>query len=296
MSLRLRLVAAFAYVLVLVLGAIEIPFALSIRSRIDAEVRAQAVNEAHLIAASASGRLDRPQALDRLVNRAAGDLGARVIVVDGQGQLLSDSAGTGLLGSSYADRAEIAAVLESGRAVQGKRRSDTLGQQLLYTAVPIVGEGVRVGAVRVTQSTEAIDEPVRRDVLALAGIGVAALLFGLALAWVLAGSLSRPLRGLAGAARRAGAGDLDSRAPLAGPSEQREVAPRSTRWSSAWEPSSPRSASSSATRRTSCGPHSQGSACGSRRRPCARPILSSSATSRRPSRRSCGSRRCSTAC
>jgi two-component system, OmpR family, sensor kinase len=224
MSLRLRLVAAFAYVLVLVLGAIEIPFALSIRSRIDAEVRAQAVNEAHLIAASASGRLGRPRLLDQLVNRAAGDLGGRVIVVDGQGELLSDSAGTGLRGSSYADRAEIAAVLASGRAVQGKRRSDTLGQQLLYTAVPIVGEGVRVGAVRVTQSTDAIDTRVRRDVLALAGIGVAALLFGLALAWVLAGSLSRPLRGLAGAARRAGAGDLDSRAPLAGPSEQREVA------------------------------------------------------------------------
>jgi signal transduction histidine kinase len=224
MSLRLRLLAAFAYVLILVLGAIEIPFALSIRSRIDAEVRAQAVNEAHLIAASASGRLERPRELERLVNTAAGDLAGRVIVVDGQGKLLADSEGTGLRGSSYANRAEIAAVLDAGRAVQGKRRSETLGQQLLYTAVPIVGEGVRVGAVRVTQSTAAIDERVRRDVLALAGIGVAALLFGLALAWVLAGSLSRPLRGLAGAARRAGAGDLDARAPLAGPSEQREVA------------------------------------------------------------------------
>jgi len=224
MSLRLRLLAAFAYVLVLVLGAIEVPFALSVRSRIDAEVRAQAVNEAHLIAASASGRLEQPRKLERLVDQAAGDLAARVIVVDGEGKLLADSAGTGLRGASYADRVEIAAVLDSGRAVQGKRRSDTLGQQLLYTAVPIVGEGVRVGAVRVTQSTAAIDRRVRRDVLALAGIGAAALFFGLALAWVLAGSLSRPLRGLAGAARRAGAGDLDVRAPLAGPSEQREVA------------------------------------------------------------------------
>jgi signal transduction histidine kinase len=223
-SLRLRLLAAFAYVLVLVLGAIEIPFALSIRSRIDAEVRAQAVNEAHLIAASASGRLDRPQALERLVDRAAGDLAARVIVVDGQGKLLADSAGTGLRGSSYADRAEIAAVLDTGRAVQGKRRSDTLGQQLLFTAVPIVGEGVRIGAARVTQSTSAIDDRVRRDILALTGIGAAALLFGLALAWVLAGSLSRPVRGLATAARRVGDGDLDARAPVAGPSEQREVA------------------------------------------------------------------------
>ena len=224
MSLRLRLMAAFAYVLVLVLGAIEIPFALSIRSRIDAEVRAQAVNEAHLIAASASGRLERPRQLEQLVDRAAGDLAARVIVVDGQGELLADSAGTGLRGSSYADRAEIAAVFDTGRAVQGTRRSDTLDQTLLYTAVPIVGEGVRVGAVRVTQSTAAIDDRVRRDILALGAIGAAALLFGLALAWVLAGSLSRPLRGLAGAARRAGAGDLDARAPVEGPREQREVA------------------------------------------------------------------------
>ena len=224
MSLRLRLVAAFAYVLVLVLGAIEIPFALSIRSRIDAEVRAQAVNEAHLIAASASGRLERPVQLERLVDRAAGDLSARVIVVDGQGELLADSAGTGLRGTSYADRAEISAVLDTGRAVQGTRRSDTLDQTLLFTAVPIVGEGVRIGAVRVTQSTSAIDQRVRRDIVALAAIGLAALAFGLALAWVLAGSLSRPLRGLAGAARRAGAGDLDARAPVGGPREQREVA------------------------------------------------------------------------
>jgi two-component system, OmpR family, sensor kinase len=211
-------------VLVLVLGAIEVPFALSIRSRIDSEVRAQAVNEAHLIAASASGSMDRPTALDRLAARAAGDLGARVIVVDGAGILLADSAGPGLRGASYAERAEIDAVLASGRSVQGKRRSETLGEGLLFTAVPVIDEGVRVGAVRVTQSTAAIDDRVRRDVLALVGIGVAALLFGLALAWVLAGSLARPLRGLAAAARRAEGGDLAVRAEPAGPREQREVA------------------------------------------------------------------------
>jgi signal transduction histidine kinase len=224
MSLRLRLMAAFAYVLILVLGAIEVPFALSIRSRIDSEVRAQAVNEAHLIAASASGRMDDPDALDRLAARAAEDLGARVIVVDGAGRLAADSAGPGLRGSSYASREEIDAVLATGRAVQGKRRSETIGETLLYTAVPVIDEGRRSGAVRVTQSTAAIDDRVRRDVRALAAIGAAALLFGLALAWVLAGSLARPLRGLAAAARRAGSGDLDARAELSGPAEQRDVA------------------------------------------------------------------------
>ncbi len=224
MSLRLRLVAAFAYVLLLVLLAIEVPFALSLRSRVEAEVRAQAVNEAHLIAASASGAIDRPGELRRLVRRAARDLEGRVIVVDARGVLLADSAGEGLLDEPYGDRREIAAVLGTGRAVQGERHSDTLAQDLLYTAVPVIDQGARVGAVRVTQSADPVDERVWRDIAALAAIGLAALAFGLALAWVLANSLSRPQRALAETARRLGRGDLDARAESAGPAEQREVA------------------------------------------------------------------------
>ena len=224
MSLRLRLLAAFAYVLVLVLAAIEVPFALSVRSRVDAEVRAQALNEAHLIAASASGSIDRPEELARVARRAARDLAGRVIIVNGRGRLLADSAGSAAPNSSYRDRTEIAAVLASGRAVQGERHSDTLDQDLLYTAVPVTEEGARVGVVRVTQSVEPIDSRVRRDVLALAAIGLAALGFGLVLAWVLAGSLSRPLRALAAVARRLGSGDLDARAEPTGAREQREVA------------------------------------------------------------------------
>ena len=60
-----------------------------------------------------------------------------------------------------------------------------------------------------------VDRRVRRAVLALVGIGALALLLGLALAWVLAGTLSRPLRNLAGTARRVEEGDLDAiRAPI----------------------------------------------------------------------------------
>jgi two-component system, OmpR family, sensor kinase len=47
---------------------------------------------------------------------------------------------------------------------------------------------------------------------------------GLAFATVLAGSLSRPLRALAQAARRVGGGELDTRAEVTGPKEQQEVA------------------------------------------------------------------------
>ena len=80
------------------------------------------------------------------------------------------------------------------------------------------------GAVRVTQSVDAVQTEVRNDVLALIAVGVVALLLGLAVAWVLAGSLARPLRALAATARRVAGGDLDARAEPEGSSEQREVA------------------------------------------------------------------------
>ena len=223
MSLRLRLLAAFAYVLVLVLIALEIPLALSLSSRVDAEVRSQASAQAQIVAAAASARIERPAELRRVVAGAAEDLGARVIVVDLRGRLLADSAGTALGNESYVSRPEIQEAL-AGRPAQGTRHSETLGEELLFTAVPVLDEGRRVGAVRVTQSVEALGDRVRRNVLVLVGVGLIALALGLALAWVLAGSLSRPLRALARTARRVERGELDARAEVTGATEQREVA------------------------------------------------------------------------
>ena len=219
MSLRLLLLAAFAYVLLLAILALEVPLALNVSDRINAEVKAQTASEAQLVAASASGR--EGAALNRIVRTAARQLGGRVIVVDERGRLVADSAGPGLIGESYADRPEIQQALATERTAQGRRQSDTLDQEVLYTAAPIVGD---LGAVRITQSAEPINERVRRDILGLAAVGLAALAFGLLFAWVLASILSRPLRGLAGAARRVEAGDLDARAEPGGAREQREVA------------------------------------------------------------------------
>jgi two-component system, OmpR family, sensor kinase len=223
MTYRTRLLAAFAYVLVLVIVALAVPLALSTQRRIDREVRAQAADGAQLVAASASGRLRRTGQLDTLVGRVSRDLGGRVIIVGPGGGLLADSAQPGRRGVAYGDRPEIADALK-GRTVQGRRRSETLGEQLLYTAVPVVEAGRTAGAVRVTQSVAALDREVRRDQYALIGIGALALLFGLAVAWFAAGSLARPLGHLAASARRVGRGDLEARAAIEGSAEQQEVA------------------------------------------------------------------------
>jgi two-component system, OmpR family, sensor kinase len=224
MSLRLRLVAAVGYILLLIIVALEVPLALNLARRVDAEVRNDAASQAFVVAAGASGRMDRDDALQDLARAAGNDLGARVIVVNRRAALRADSAGTDLIGTSYASRPEIRAALAGSRS-QGERHSDELNEDLLYTAVPVTDEtGRTVGAVRVTQSVDAVDERVRNSVLALVGIGALALLLGLALAWLLAETLSRPLRRLARTARTVEAGDLGARAEVEGPTEQQEVA------------------------------------------------------------------------
>jgi two-component system, OmpR family, sensor kinase len=222
-SLRARLLAAFAYVLVLVIVALLVPLALNLSRRVDAEVKSEAQGQAQLLAAGAAGRLDDPDQLEELVDEAAERLGGRVIVVDRKGRLLVDSAGAGLRSTSYATRPEIASAL-TGRPSQGTRHSDSLDADLLFTAVPIVRASRPAGAVRVTQSVDAVQDEVRTDVIALVGVGAVALLLGLGVAWLLAGSLAKPLRGLAGTARRVASGDLDARARVEGSAEQREVA------------------------------------------------------------------------
>ena len=223
MSIRLRLLAAFAFVLVLVVVALEVPLLLTVEERIESDVEAHAAGQAQLIAASSSDALENPRSLSRIVESASRDLGGRVIVVGRQGRLLADSAGTGLTNEPYGSRPEIRAAL-NGETSQGERHSATLGEDLLYTAVPILARGQPVGAVRVTQSLEAMHDRIRRDLLGLAAVGGLTILLGLAFAAVLAGSLSRPLRALALAARRVGGGELDTRAEMTGPKEQQEVA------------------------------------------------------------------------
>jgi two-component system, OmpR family, sensor kinase len=222
-SVRVWQLGAFAYVLVLMLVALEVPLALNLSKRVNAEVKAESANQAQLVAASAAGQLSDRAQLRRLVRTAASSVGGRVILVDARGRLLADSAGSGLGAAPYGSRPEIREALAGGIS-QGTRHSTSLGQDLLFTAVPIVQAGRTGGAVRITQSVDAVSSQVRRSTLGLIGLGVAALALGLLVAWLLAGFLTRPLRGLTAAARRVAAGDLDARATEAGAREHREVA------------------------------------------------------------------------
>ena len=64
MTLRGRLLLALAYILLLAIVALEVPLAISLRDRVDAEVRSQARSQADLVAATVAGNLDDAETLD----------------------------------------------------------------------------------------------------------------------------------------------------------------------------------------------------------------------------------------
>jgi signal transduction histidine kinase len=212
-------------VLVLAVVALEVPLVISLRDRVDAEVESQSLSQAETLAALVAGNLARGDALDEVAERAGRAVRGRVIVVGAQGRLLADSAGEERLGIDYGSRPEIVAAL-GGETDQQERRSETLDQTILATAVPVLeaGSADPVGAVRVTQSVDAVGRATWRATVGLIAIGLLVLVLGLAAGAVIAAQVAGPVRRLDEAAGRVAGGDLSARATVEGSAEQRRLA------------------------------------------------------------------------
>jgi signal transduction histidine kinase len=255
MRLRTRLVLAFLYILLTIIIALGVPLAWTLQNRARSEFRTNLLVTAQVFAASlGAGSLAPRQRsnLDAEVKALARNLtpGARIIVVDGGGTLAADSCprrsdvapcsgidGRSEVGEQYATsrRQELVQALDRvpNTAI---RFSNDLNEDIVVAAAPIFDEAtasaangttstVVAGAVRISESLAEVNESVRRSTIGLLVIGLAGLLAGLILAYGIAASVARPLRGLTSAARRLGGGDLGARTENVGGAEEiKEVA------------------------------------------------------------------------
>ena len=90
--------------------------------------------------------------------------------------------------------------------------------------MPVLDRGQPEGAVRVTQSVDAVNRATRSSILGLIAIGGIVLLLGLAAGALIARQIAGPLRRLDAAAARVAEGDLSVRAKVEGSEEQRSLA------------------------------------------------------------------------
>jgi len=230
MKLRTRLVASFAYVLLVVIVALTVPLAIVMRDRARSELEALTLTNAQTIAAvlNEDPLQDRPRArraLIRDVRRYASEVGGRVVILDAEGIVIADSDEEDL-GENFATpgRPEVGRALDSLASAEVRRSEEEAGD-IAVAAAPIIDEGELVGVVRISRDVRTVQENVGRATAAIVAVALGGLLAGLVLAVAIARSLARPLSRLAAAARRLGAGDLSTRAgKLEGGTEVDELA------------------------------------------------------------------------
>jgi signal transduction histidine kinase len=223
-----RLLLGYVAVTVLVLAILEIPlgitYARNERQDLTTKVERDAVAMGSLAQDALEGRDPGDvEAVRRLALDYAAETGGRVVVVGPRGRAVLDTSPAFPQGRNFSTRPEVEQAL-AGEVATGVRPSETLGTGLLYVAVPVASQGEIDGAVRITYPTSAVNARIRRYWLVLAAIGAVVLAAAAVIGLAVARSVTRPLREVERAAEALGRGDLDARAPAAGPEEVRDLA------------------------------------------------------------------------
>ena len=218
-----RLILSYMAITVLVLVLLEVPFAVFFAQRELDRLTADVERDASVVASLYEDALEDQFAPDpEPAQRYAERTGARVVVVDERGISIVDT--TLDVPRDFSTRPEIATALTGARAT-GTRPSETLGTELLYVAIPVASGGTVHGALRLTLDTSEVDERVRRFWWGLAATAAVVLAAVTLVGWLIARSVTQPLRRLDELAHRFGSGDLAvGEQTLHGPPELRELA------------------------------------------------------------------------
>ncbi len=200
MSFAQRLVAGTILVLILTVGVLVWSAERTLRRDLESDIGRGLEHQALLVREALPGDSLRWQ--DAVV-RLGDESGLRVTLIGRDGRLRADSdvrGGEISAIENHAARPEVRDALADGVG-HGRRRSATVGRELLYVAVP-GGPGV----IRVAAGLEQVDATVRRAQGAVFGAAGLALLVGALLALVAGRSIAGPLTGITTAARAMAAG------------------------------------------------------------------------------------------
>lgn len=193
-----RLSLTYLLLALVVLGVAGAYTARQLQGGVIEALRGSLLTQARLMSHVLSPDLHQPERggrLPSLVHQLGAEVGARVTVIEADGEVLADSERTErevAAMENHRNRPEVRAALTQGEG-SSLRYSVTLGRSMLYVAIPVREAGKIVGVLRlalpVTQLEEATVFTRRAVVLgSLMALGLAAIL-----GWAVARHLSRPI-------------------------------------------------------------------------------------------------------
>lgn len=151
--------------------------------------------------------------LTNLITNYGETSGADVIVTDSSGvvQLSSNPAELGV-GEDFTSRPEIEAAL-TGNVASGERWSETLQENLVYVAVPVISGDTIYGTVRLRFSHAGIDSAVARETTVLWWVGGGAIVLSISLSLLISTLVTRPLKRIEEQTNALAGGDFTVRLP-----------------------------------------------------------------------------------
>lgn len=227
--MRARLLLVLVGVVAFVLAIHDIPLAGHLRRVEQDRFATKLERDGFILAGRVSeqveaGRAGADAELRALIGRYAAEEQVAVTLVDSDGEamLASDRS---LEGTSAGGWPEVAHVLATGEPRTGERHSDHFGTDVFYVAVPVLAGASLLGAVQIAAPAGAVSDRVDGQVTSLVVVAAISLGIATALAVVLSGTVTRPVRRLRAATEQIADGDLAARANAEeGPPELRALA------------------------------------------------------------------------
>ncbi len=224
--MKVRLLGAFLLLTLFVLVALEVPLAVNYRDRQLTELRNGLERDAFVLASYVQNRLAQPDTteLSTIAFNYSVETKGRVVIIARNGDVLADTDPLRDGIRNFSTRPEVAAALDQ-KVASGTRYSESLKTGLIYVAVPVSQGNDVVGVVRLSYSTQQVEDRVHQYWLLLALAGLVTLFVAAMVGVFIARWVTRPLGDLNNAARDIGTGNLDARADIShGPPEVRTLA------------------------------------------------------------------------
>lgn len=226
--MRNRLVAALVGVAVVILLVFGIPLT-SFVAKVERERLVTAMErDAFILAGHAKETLNTTSgsvlpSLQPYLHEHSAAKGTRALVTNAFGLIVASNDVTLTVGADFSNRPEVAEALTGVPSV-GERASRTLGQPLVFVAVPVLlGDDV-LGVVRLSNPKSLIDRAVRDRIFGTAVAGFFTIIAAAILAIPFALGIARPITRLTRRTEKLADGDFSVRADTSsGPPEVREL-------------------------------------------------------------------------
>ena len=226
--MRTRLIGALVGASLLIVVVFSIPL-IGFVSRVERDRLVTALErDAFVLAGHAKETLNTTAgavlpSLVPFINEFSATNRAKVVVTNAQGLAVSSNDSGVVIGTDFSNRPEVATAL-TGKPSVGERKSVTLGERLVFVAVPVLLGDEVLGVVRLSNPRSVVDREVRDRVLGIVIAGMFTLVAAAAFAVPLALGIARPITRLTRRTEKLANGDFTVRADdSTGPPEVREL-------------------------------------------------------------------------